>query len=164
VQSPPTIWTVGHGARTTEEFVTVLGSAGIRLLIDVRRHPGSRRHPQFSRDRLAADLAAHGVRYDWRGDALGGRREPAQPTRHPEWSDPAFQGFADYADTDAFRSALVQLVDTASHEPAAAVMCAEMLWTRCHRRLIADALMAAGVDVIHLVTADHHEPHPRGLV
>ena len=75
--------TVGHGARSTDELVAVLRSAAVGRLVDVRRYPGSRRHPQFSRQAMASDLAARGVSYEWRGEELGGRRKPAEPTRQP---------------------------------------------------------------------------------
>ena len=155
--------TVGHGARSTDELVAVLRSAAVGRLVDVRRYPGSRRHPQFSRQAMASDLAARGVSYEWRGEELGGRRKPAEPTRHPEWIDPGFRGFADYADSPAFRAALQRLLADAAHDPPLAIMCAETLWWRCHRRLIADAVVAAGSHVVHLLDPGKTQDHPHSL-
>ncbi len=159
-----TLYTVGHGARTTDQLVAVVGAAGVGRVVDVRRYPGSRRHPQFARDALAVDLPARGVAYEWRGDELGGRRTPADPTRHPEWRDEGFRGFADYMDTAAFAAALDRLLAAAAASPALAIMCAETLWWRCHRSLIADAALAAGTDVVHLLGAGKVQPHPRRLI
>ena len=158
------LYTVGHGARPLDDFVAVLRDGGIGRLVDVRRYPGSRRHPHFGRDALAAELSAVGVQYEWRGDVLGGRRQPADPTRHPEWRDPGFRGYADYMDTPEFAGALDRLLTDAAAGPPMAVMCAETLWWRCHRRLIADAAAAAGADVVHLINVGQRQPHPAGLV
>jgi uncharacterized protein (DUF488 family) len=158
-----TLYTVGHGARTTDALVAVVASAGVEVVIDVRRFPGSRRHPHFAREALAEDLPARGVAYEWRGEELGGRRRPAEPTRHPEWRDEGFRGFADYTDTPDFHAALARLLDDAARRPIA-VMCAETLWWRCHRRLIADASLDAGTEVVHLLDVGKTQPHPRGLV
>jgi uncharacterized protein (DUF488 family) len=130
----------------------------------VRRHPGSRRNPYLSRQALAADLPALGVAYEWRGEELGGRRRPAQPTRHPEWSDAGFRGFADYMDTPEFQAALHRLTTDAAQGPPLAVMCAETLWWRCHRRLIAEAAVAEGTEVIHILGPGQTQAHPAGLV
>ena len=112
---------------------------------------------------MAADLPALGVAYEWRGEELGGRRRPDDPTRHPEWVDPGFRGFADYMDTPPFRVALDRLLADAGHDPPLAVMCAETLWWRCHRRLIADAAVAAGAEVVHLLDVGKTQSHPEGL-
>ena len=158
------LFTVGHGARSTDELVAVVRSASVGRLIDVRRYPGSRRHPQFAREAMAANLPDRGVSYAWRGEELGGRRRPAEPTRHPEWRDPGFRGFADYMDTPGFRSALRRLLDDAAGEPPLAIMCAETLWWRCHRRLISEAAAACGAEVIHLLDVDKTQLHPPRLV
>jgi uncharacterized protein (DUF488 family) len=158
------VCTVGHGARSFEQLVTVLRDGDVGLVIDVRRYPGSRRHPQFGRGALAAELPGAGIAYDWRGDELGGRRTPVEPSNHPEWRDAGFRAFADYTDTAAFAEALDRLVADGSGPVRPAVMCAETLWWRCHRRLIAEALTARGVDVVHLIEVGQHQPHPAGLV
>jgi uncharacterized protein (DUF488 family) len=156
-----TVYTVGHGNRSLDELVAVLRSAGIGRLADVRRFPGSRRSPHFSREALAASLPGAGIAYDFRGDALGGRRRAsASPSRHPAWQDPSFRAYADYMDTPAFRAALLRLEADAATGPPLAFMCAETLWWRCHRRLIADALAVRGGEVVHLLGAAEHQPHP----
>jgi uncharacterized protein (DUF488 family) len=153
------VWTVGHGARELEGFIDVLRSARIELLVDVRMFPGSRRHPHFSRESLAASLHGIGIRYDWRGEALGGRRKGAEASRHPAWRNDSFRAYADHMDTPLFRDALAQLQDEATSGTRLAVMCAETLWWKCHRRLIADALTVHGYEVVHLITPDEHSPH-----
>lgn len=147
------IRTVGHGARPVEEFVAVLTTAGVDTLVDVRRFPGSRRHPQFGRDALAAALRAAGLRYAWEGEALGGRRQRRPDSRHTALRNASFAAYADHMDTPEFRTALDRLTD------GSAVMCAETLWWRCHRMLIADALVLRGVTVEHLLDAETRQPH-----
>jgi uncharacterized protein (DUF488 family) len=156
-----TIFTVGHGARSIEEFVTVLASGGVELLIDVRRYPGSRRHPQFGRKALASSLSEQGIVYEWWGESMGGRRKADEPSaaRHRSWQDESFRAYAAHMDTPTFRQTLVRLVDL-SNDRAVAIMCAETLWWRCHRRLIADALFVEGCKVIHLGIG---EPQPHRL-
>ncbi len=156
------IFTVGHGTRTTEALVDALASAEIRRLIDVRRHPGSRRHPHFSRERLAISLAQSGVDYDWWGEELGGRRRGVPHSRHPAWRNASFRAYADHTDTAVFRTAIAEL-ESAAQERATAVMCSETLWWNCHRRLIADAVTLRGTEVVHIVGAGAlqvHELHP----
>ena len=154
------VFTVGHGTRTTEELATVLQSAGVGRLIDVRRFPGSRRHPHFSREALERSMPERGIRYEWWGEDLGGRRSrTTKTTRHVAWRNAGFQGYADYMDSDRFRAALERLEDVARTEPPLAIMCAETLWWRCHRRLISDALHLRGVEVIHLIAPDESQPH-----
>lgn len=169
------LYTIGHGTRSSEELVAALAAAGVGRLVDVRRYPGSRRNPQFSRDELAEALPASGVGYEWWGEELGGRRRSPGKTgsgtaaggtgaspgvsRHPAWQDPAFRAYADYMDTPAFREALVRLTGSLDTAPPAAVMCAETLWWRCHRRLIADAATMRGVEVVHILGPQKTEPH-----
>lgn len=154
-----TIYTVGHGTKAIEEFIEVLTSAGIDVLVDVRRYPGSRRNPQFGRPALEKSLPAAGIAYEWHGDTLGGRREHKNPdTRHPLLRNKAFQGYADHMDTEEFRRATRDLQQRADSQ-AIAIMCAETLWWKCHRRLISDALYAQGNEVIHLIKPDERSPH-----
>lgn len=154
-----TVWTAGHGARTLDDFIEVLRSASIELLVDVRMFPGSRRHPHFARGSLEASLERVGIRYDWRGEALGGRRKGAGRSRHPAWRNDSFRAYADHMDTPLFRDALEALENEAMGGTQLAVMCAETLWWRCHRRLIADALTLDGFEVVHLIAADKSGPH-----
>ena len=153
----PVIFTVGHGTRPIEEFLAILGTAGIRRLVDVRTAPGSRRHPRFGQDALAASLESQAVEHVWRKD-LGGFRTPRPDSPHVALRNDAFRGCADYMETEEFRSALSWLIDTSRDTPTA-IMCAESLWWRCHRRLISDALTVAGFDVVHLLDEGRREPH-----
>lgn len=156
-----TVYTVGHGTRTTEELAEVLRAAGVTRLVDVRRFPASRRHPHFARAALEVTLPELGVAYEWRGEELGGRRtrrEVAGPTRHPAWRNEGFRYYADYMDTPGFRAALAEVERVAAAQ-ALAVMCAETLWWKCHRRLISDALVVDGLDVVHLIGPGESQPH-----
>lgn len=149
MSDPPTLHTIGHGTRDLAELIGVLGGAGVEVLVDVRRHPGSSRNPQFGRDRLADALRRAGIRYEWFGEELGGRRRSRPGSRHVAWRNESFRAYADHMETREFAAALDRLVRLASDE-STAVMCAETLWWRCHRRLVADAATARGLRVVHL--------------
>lgn len=153
-----TIHTVGHGARSIETFLGLLTSAGVRRLVDVRTAPGSRKHPQFGRDALASSLAAAGVEYVWRGHELGGWRKADPASRHTALRSPGFRGYADHMATAEFQETRAWLIDT-SRDTSTAVMCAESLWWRCHRRMLADALVAAGCEVRHIMEGGRQDPH-----
>jgi uncharacterized protein (DUF488 family) len=146
-----TLFTVGHGARPLGEFIEILLSAGIEVLGDVRRFPHSRRHPHFGREALVASLAEHGITYEWLGEKLGGHRkaEPADSARHRALRNSSFRAYAAHMDTPDFREAFTELQRRGS-ENRVAIMCAETPWWRCHRRLIADALVVQGCHVVHL--------------
>ena len=149
-----TLFTVGHGRRSLPELAAVLADAGVSLLVDVRRFPGSRRHPHLARANLEAQLPTLGVAYEW-CEALGGRRRRVAGSRHTAWRNDAFAAYADHMDTPEFRLALDDLLDRLP----LAVMCAETLWWRCHRRLIADAATLAGAQVTHLLDVGRAQPH-----
>ena len=153
-----TLYTVGHGTRSTEDLVAVLASGAIAVVADVRRHPGSRRYPHLGRPALEVDLPAAGIAYEWWGETLGGRRSRAEASRHPAWRNPAFAGYADHMDTDEFRAAFTDLLTTAKQR-ATAVMCSETVWWRCHRRLLADAAVLRGVEVTHLLSPTNRQAH-----
>lgn len=153
------IHTVGHSTRPIADFVALAREGGIRTLVDVRRYPVSRRHPQFSREALRASLLAAGIAYRHEAD-LGGHREPRPDSPNIAWRNDAFRGYADHMATAAFQEALVRLA-ALEH---AAVMCAEADPAHCHRQLLADALVARGLAVRHLIApgeARDHVLHPR---
>jgi uncharacterized protein (DUF488 family) len=148
------VWTIGHGTRTGEELIGMLRRAGVRTLVDVRRFPGSRRNPQFNRGALEASLAAAGIAYR-HAEALGGRLsgEPGEE-RFACIRTPAFRSYAARMGTPQWQEALADALGEA--EPC--LMCAETAWTKCHRRFIAELLVARGHEVLH-VLPDGVEPH-----
>lgn len=155
-----TVWTVGHSTHPIDTFLDLLRGAGIRRLVDVRTAPGSRRHPQFSRESLAASLEEAGIAYEWRGEELGGWRKARPDSRHTAIRSAGFRGYADHMETEGFRGTLGRLLDEARRGPTA-VMCAEALWWRCHRSMLADAIVAGGHEVRHLMpdgTEASHSP------
>jgi uncharacterized protein (DUF488 family) len=145
------IYTVGHSTRAIGDFTAMLQAAGIACVADVRRFPRSRRHPQFNGDALTRTLADSGILYH-HFEALGGRRgkAPAKPSVHTLWREEPFRNYADYAESAEFRAALGELEKLAAERPVA-IMCAEAVWWRCHRRIIADYLLARGNEVVHIL-------------
>ncbi len=159
------VFTIGHGTRPIEGFLGLLDRAGVRLLVDVRTAPGSRRNPQYGQEALERSLEEHGIAYEWIGGDLGGFRKPRVGSRHTALEKEPFQGYADHMDTQGFRSALEGLIGLA-RERRTAIMCAESAWWRCHRRMIADALVASGCEAVHLMDdGPHpHELHPNARI
>ena len=153
------IWTIGHSTRKNEDFIAALEAHGIRLLVDVRSLPGSKRYPQFNKETLAKSLQEHGIHYEHFAE-LGGRRKPRSDSRNTAWRSPSFRGYADYMETEEFRRGVDRLVDLANDIGPTAIMCAEAVWWRCHRGLISDYLKARDTEVIHIVDAKKTEPHP----
>jgi uncharacterized protein (DUF488 family) len=153
-----TVWTVGHSTRSAEEFGQMLVAHGIKVLVDVRMFPGSRRYPQFNREALSKSLAAIGIAYKHE-PRLGGRRAPRKDSHNTAWKNPQFRAYADHVETEEFRNAVEGLLELA-RESRVAVMCAEALWWRCHRSLISDYLKAAGHTVIHILDQTKTEEHP----
>jgi uncharacterized protein (DUF488 family) len=147
------VFTIGHGARTSEELVACLVEAGVGTLVDVRRFPGSRRHPQFNREAVAATVEAVGIPYV-HAEELGGRRSGGGD-RFACIRVAAFRAYAAWMATDEFQAAL----GGALARPAPCFMCAETLWWRCHRRLIAEVLAARGHEVVHLLRPGHADAH-----
>ncbi len=143
------VLTVGHGAGEIGGLLDRLVGAGVRRLVDVRSSPSSRKHPQFGRDNLAASLEDAGIAYEWR-PAFGGWRRARPGSRHTALRSQGFRGYADHMESAEFREALGRLIETSDRVPTA-VMCAESLWWRCHRSLLADALVAAGCRVRHIL-------------
>ena len=141
----PEFFSIGHSTRPIETFLSLLRDNGVRALADVRLIAGSRRHPQFGHDALARSLADAGIGYEHM-PALGGRRRASADSLNTAWQNASFRGYADYMQTNDFSRALDRLIDGATRGPTA-IMCAEAVPWRCHRSLIADALVARGHDV-----------------
>jgi len=150
-------YTIGHSTRSRDELLTWLGEAGVRMIADVRAFPSSRRHPQFDQRALRCWLPEAGVEYVHLPQ-LGGRRAPIPGSPNGGWREPGFRGYADYMSSCEFAAGLVRLEGLAC-ERATAIMCAEAVWWRCHRRLIADALTVRGWRVEHLGVGVHHAIH-----
>lgn len=151
------IYTIGHSTRSWPDFLRLLVAHGIARVVDVRRYPASRRHPQFARDALAAALAAAGIGYEHASD-LGGRRVARPDSVNTAWRSAAFRGYADHMETTAFQTALARLLEVGRTRPTA-VLCAEAVPWRCHRQLIADALVASGEPVAHILSEVRLDPH-----
>lgn len=146
------IFTVGHSKRAVPDFLSVVRQVGVGLIADIRSFPRSRANPQFNVDALPETLAAHGIEYRHL-PALGGRRHAvagAAPSRNLLWREASFRNYADYAETQPFRTGLEELLGLA-RDRRVAIMCSEAVWWRCHRRIVADYLLARGVPVKHLL-------------
>jgi uncharacterized protein (DUF488 family) len=156
---PKDFFTIGHATRPVGEFTELLTDAEVRLVVDVRTVPRSRTNPQFDRDALASSLAGFDIDYRHIA-ALGGlrpRQREIPASVNAYWENQSFHNYADYAMSGEFRSALDELRQL-GHASRCAIMCAETLWWRCHRRIIADYLLAAGESVFHILRAGHIEP------
>jgi uncharacterized protein (DUF488 family) len=170
------IWTIGHSTRTIDEFISLLKENEINLLADVRAWPGSKRYPHFNKDALAESLNAHGIRYEHFPD-LGGKRKSKLDSHNTAWRNVSFRGYADYMETEQFQKGVECLLVFARSDGlgsrrnerdggeavtpcAIAIMCAEAVWWRCHRSLIADYLKAREMEVLHILSASKVEPHP----
>jgi len=151
------VFTIGHSTRSQDELLSLLGEAGVRTLVDVRAFPTSRRHPQFNRAALSSWLTEAVVRYVHLSQ-LGGRRAPSPESPNGGWREPGFRGYADYMSSGEFAAGLVRLEVLACEQPTA-ILCAEAVWWRCHRRLIADALTVGGWRVEHLGVGAGHAIH-----
>ena len=153
------IWTIGHSTRTIDEFISLLKENEIKLLADVRAWPSSKRYPQFNKDALAESFNAYGIRYEHFPE-LGGKRQSKPDSHNTAWRNASFRGYADYMETEQFQKGIERLLDFAAAAGATAIMCAEAVWWRCHRSLVADYLKARGVEVLHIFGANKVEPHP----
>jgi uncharacterized protein (DUF488 family) len=172
------IWTIGHSTRTIDEFISLLKANKINLLADVRAWPGSKRYPHFNKDSLAKSLSEQGIRYEHFPE-LGGKRKSKPDSRNTAWRNASFRGYADYMETEQFQNGIERLLNIAGQGAeswavaekrydgseavtpcAIAIMCAEAVWWRCHRSLIADCLKARGVEVLHVLGATKVDPHP----
>ncbi len=153
-----TLWTIGHSTLSIEAFIALLREHAIDILADVRRYPGSRRHPQFAREALEGSLRDVGITYRWLPE-LGGRRHPRKDSHNMAWRNAGFRGYADYMETEAFQLGIRHLLDLAV-QGRTATMCAEHAWQQCHRGLISDYLKARGLTVIHILGPGRMQEHP----
>jgi uncharacterized protein (DUF488 family) len=149
------IFSIGHSTRPFDELVALLKEHGIERLADIRRYPGSRRYPHFSREALQQSLPEQGIEYIHMPE-LGGRRKPKPDSPNGGWRNDQFRAYADYMATDEFRQAIDRLVESAKRT---AYMCAEAVPWRCHRNLVSDELVRRGIDVRHIIGPGAAQPH-----
>ncbi len=153
-----TVWTVGHSTRTPDEFLELLAANEIEAVADVRRYASSRKHPHFNQDALRNALSVVGVKYVPLPE-LGGRRRSRPDSQNIVWRNESFRGYADYMETKEFHAGIDRLLELARRKRTV-IMCAEAVWWRCHRSLIADYLKADGVCVQHIISGKKNEIHP----
>lgn len=151
------VYTIGHSTRSIDEFLSLLAEYEISRLGDIRTVPRSRRLPHFSIDALAAKLPQAGVAYR-HFPGLGGLRKPSRESLNTAWRHPSFRGYADYMQTSAFETALGEFLEYTT-DGRGVMMCAEGVWWRCHRQLVADALVARGIEVRHILSATSAPVH-----
>ena len=151
------VFTIGHSTRSLEEFVNILEKCNVRKIVDIRTVPRSRHNPQFNRETLPANLAISGIGYV-HVPGLGGLRHTRVDSLNRGWRNASFRGFADYMQTQEFEDNLTTLIQL-SEEEQIAIMCAESLPWRCHRSLIADALLVRGIEVKHIMNAAKSREH-----
>jgi uncharacterized protein (DUF488 family) len=152
-----TVFTIGHSTRPIDEFINLLTAHDVRRLIDVRTIPQSRHNPQFGREQFSASLESAGIHYTHM-PGLGGLRRPRKDSSNTAWRNASFRGYADYMQTREFQENLDRCIALAKQEKVA-LMCAEAVPWRCHRSLIADALLARGIDVQEIATPAETRPH-----
>ena len=152
-----TLYTIGHSTRTIEGFLDLLQAHHIQELVDVRTVPQSRRNPQFGQDQLQTALTRAGIAYTHL-KSLGGLRHPSSDSINLGWQNLSFRGYADYMATPEFQQGLQDLEERAAKKTVS-IMCAEALWWRCHRSLIADALTVQGWQVLHIQSRKTAKPH-----
>jgi uncharacterized protein (DUF488 family) len=155
--SPKIVHTIGHSTRAIEDFALLLKTHDIELVVDVRRWPSSRRYPHFRREELAASLNTSGIEYIWRGD-LGGFRKPLADSQNTAWKVGAFRAYADFMLSPEFEKIMQEMEQMAGNKRIA-IMCAEAVPWRCHRRLVADAFLIRGFSVRHIMADGCHEHH-----
>lgn len=153
-----TVWTIGHSTHSLEEFVELLKSKKIEMLVDVRSFPGSRKFPQFNTENLNKSMPENGIKYT-HIKKLGGRRKVNPHSKHTIWRNESFRAYADYMDTSEFEEGLEELIALAKTRRVA-YMCSEAVWWRCHRSMISDVLKNRGWTVFHIMNIDKAEEHP----
>ena len=152
------IWTIGHSTRNFEEFIKLLKSFKIEILVDVRHYPGSRKFPQYNKDNIKDSLPQYGIGYLHLVD-LGGRRKPVPNSKNDAWRNDSFKGYADYMETEQFQKSLNILMKLAFTKRTA-IMCSEAVWWRCHRSLVADILKVKNWKVMHILAENKATEHP----
>jgi len=157
-QWPETLWTIGHSTRSLDEFIALLKGNDIEVLADVRHFPGSRKYPHFNVEPLQHGLKEAGIRHEPFTE-LGGRRKVQPGSPNTAWRHPAFRGYADYMQTDAFRAGIERLKALASKQRTA-IMCSEAVWWRCHRGLVSDVFKLHGTRVLHIMGPGSPSEHP----
>lgn len=153
----PLLFTIGHSTHAIDDFVALLTGHRIELVVDVRRFPASRRLPQFAAQALEGALASHGIAYRWL-ESLGGRRRADPGSPNAGWRHAAFRGYADHLASEEFAGGWFELMMLA-HGLRTVIMCSEVLWWRCHRRLVADVALASGIPVVHIAGTGRADPH-----
>lgn len=154
-----TIWTIGHSIRPMEEFLRLLAENLVQTVADIRNHPGSRHSPQYGQVALRDELLKRGLDYQWL-PALGGRRRArAKSPNSVCWRNASYRGYADYIQTAEFTQWLADLLEPAQQKPTT-LMCAQAVWWRCHRSMVADALKARDVRVLHIMAEHSVTEHP----
>ncbi len=157
ISAPLSVFTIGHSTRPIEQFIEILKAHGVAQVIDIRTIPKSRHNPQFNSDALAASLRSARIRYVHLKD-LGGLRRARPDSINLGWRNASFRGFADYMQTPEFAQALERAIDLSRDRPSA-LMCAEAVPWRCHRSLVADALLVRGIRVLEIVSAAEPKEH-----
>jgi uncharacterized protein (DUF488 family) len=152
------IWTIGHSTHPLEEFVAILQSFEIEMLVDIRNYPGSRRYPHFNKEALEISLPANGIQYIHLKE-LGGRRKPVGNSINTAWRNEAFRGYADYMQTAEFKKAIEKL-EAIAQKQFTAYMCSEAVWWSCHRALVSDDLKSKGWTVLHIMDVGKATEHP----
>ncbi len=155
--SPLVVMTIGHSTRSADDFIRLLKSNGVKRLVDVRTVPRSRHNPQFNRSELSPRLHSARLHYRYM-PGLGGFRHSRPGSINTGWRNASFRGYADYMQTPEFENNIAALVELATRERTA-IMCAEAVPWRCHRSLIADALLARGIEVREITGIDRSQPH-----
>jgi uncharacterized protein (DUF488 family) len=151
------LFTLGHSTRTFDEFLEILKTYGIEHLVDVRTVPRSRRHPHFSQESLVVSLPEAGIQYTHMKE-LGGFRKPLPDSPNRAWRNESFRGYADYMQTEAFQAALARLIEISAKQ-STVILCAEAVPWRCHRSLIADAMLVHGKRAADIFDAKTSKPH-----
>jgi uncharacterized protein (DUF488 family) len=152
------VWTIGHSTRTLDEFIAMLHSFQIELVVDIRSFPGSKRYPHFNKEALEISLTANKIEYAHLLK-LGGRKKPVANSHNTGWRLAAFRGYADYMEMEDFRQAVENLEELASKKRVA-FMCSEAVWWSCHRSLVSDYLKCQGWLVMHIMGVNKAEEHP----